>query len=116
MSSGFGFLYQTVSPCVRQSADTVASSPRPLNGYKNLNLVALVLHYPASTARAAFVPTMHDTDILLPAKPQASKPACILVVLILFIIALSAIAVVNWKVGRGVPISHRSIGGGHHRP
>ena len=49
---------------------------------------------------------MNDTDIALPAKPQASKSASILVVLILFMIALSAIAVVNWKVGRGVPVPH----------
>ncbi len=54
---------------------------------------------------------MHDTDISLPAKPQASESVCILVVLILFIIALCAIAVVNWKVGRGVPIPHRPVAG-----
>ncbi len=59
---------------------------------------------------------MHDPDILLPAEPQASKSACIMVVLILFVVAISAIAVVNWKVGRGVPISRGSIAGGHHRP
>ncbi|MGC8540753.1 MAG: hypothetical protein ACP5QA_09005 [Phycisphaerae bacterium] len=59
---------------------------------------------------------MHDTDISLPAKPQATESASMMVVLILFIIALSAIAVVNWKVGRGVPISHRLIGRGHHVP
>ena len=52
---------------------------------------------------------MNDMDIALPAKPQASKSVCILVVLILFIIALSAIAVVNWKVGRGVPIPPRPV-------
>ena len=59
---------------------------------------------------------MQDADISLPAKPQATESACMMVVLILFVIALSAIAVVNWKVGRGVSISHRSIGGGHYRP
>ncbi len=59
---------------------------------------------------------MPDADILLPAKPPAAKSACILVVLILFVIALSAIAVVNWKVGRGVPLSHRPIPQRPHRP
>ena len=59
---------------------------------------------------------MQNADSSLPAKPQATASACMIVVLILFVIALSAIAVVNWKVGRGVPISHRSIGRGHHVP
>ena len=59
---------------------------------------------------------MNDMDIALPAEPQASKSVCILVVLILFIIALSAIAVVNRKVGRGVPIPHRPVAAGHYRP
>ena len=85
-------------------------------GCENLNCHAVVLHYSATTACVAFGATMHDTAILLPAKPQATKSVCMIVVLILFIIALSAIAVVNWKVGRGVPISHRSIGGRHHVP
>ena len=49
---------------------------------------------------------MARVDITMPGKPQASKSACILVLLILFIIALAAISVVNSKVGRGRPVPH----------
>jgi len=59
---------------------------------------------------------MNPDDIATPGKPKASTTACVLVLLILFGIALAAIAVVNAKVGRGVPVSHESAAGVHQLP
>lgn len=59
---------------------------------------------------------MTRVDIAMPGKPQASKSACILVLLILFIIALAAISVVNSKVGRGRPVPHGSVARVHYLP
>jgi|GEM_PF-6081342 len=59
---------------------------------------------------------MTRVDIAMPSKPQASKSACILVLLILFFIALAAISVVNSKVGRGIPAPHGSATRVHYLP
>ncbi|MHB1766454.1 MAG: hypothetical protein ACYCUV_01225 [Phycisphaerae bacterium] len=59
---------------------------------------------------------MTRVDMAMPNKPQAATSACILVLLILFIIALAAISVVNSKVGRGMPVPHGSAAKGHYIP
>ena len=50
----------------------------------------------------------------VPSKPQTGKAACLLVLLGLLVLALAAIGVVNWKVGRGVPDTRVSTAVGVH--
>ncbi|MDA8376843.1 MAG: hypothetical protein M0Z50_07265 [Planctomycetia bacterium] len=45
----------------------------------------------------------------MPGKPVAGKVARGLILFILLLLALGAIGVVNWKVGRGVPVRHTPI-------
>jgi hypothetical protein len=48
-----------------------------------------------------------------PSPPKADRVARMLMLLVLLLIAMAAISVVNWKVGRGVPVkTHRIMGVG----